>query len=394
MSGILTADGSATARLKLSQDMIFPMEIKEVKVETKKSSSDTILRRLPMFQGINPIEVATAIRQLATLVSSGLPLLDCLNTLIEQTEQSHLKKIFTQIREKVVEGSSLSRAMADHPAVFSTIYVNMVRAGETGGALDIILRRLAEFSEKRIKLKKKVEAAMAYPVFLLMISSIILIFLMSFVMPKVVGIFKGMELALPWSTRALIWLTNGMRQYWWLVCLAIIVILLMIHAWIKTEKGGRIWDRVRLHIPLIGKLHHKTIIARFTMTLSILLKSGITLIDGLEIARLSMGNRIMEDAVEKTARRVGEGEDFAGPLKQTGRFPPLVVQLIRAGEQSGELDQMLARAAESYEDDVESTITTLTSIMEPIIILIMGGVVFFIVLAILLPIFDMTRGIR
>jgi general secretion pathway protein F len=394
IDGILTADGPSAARLKLSQDLIFPTEIKAVKEPAKKSPTKTFLSRTPRFHRINPVEVTTALRQLATLVSSGLPLLDCLNGLIEQTEQAKLTKIFTQIKEKVVEGDSLSQAMAEHPAVFSQIYVNMIRAGETGGALDVILKRLADFSEKRMKLKKKIEAAMAYPIFLLMISSIILIFLMSFVMPKVIGIFDGMELALPWSTRALILVTHFMKQFWWLTVLGLIALFVMISAWVKTKKGGLVWDRMRLHVPILGRLHNKAVIARFTRTLSILLKSGITLVDSLEIARLSMGNRIMEGAIKDTAKLVEEGADFATPLKDTGRFPPLIVQLIRAGEQSGELEEMLAKGAEVYEDDVESIITSLTSIMEPAIILLMGFVVGFMVMAILLPIFDMTGGIR
>jgi general secretion pathway protein F len=394
IGGILTADGPAAARLKLSQDLIFPMELKEAKATQKKSPSESFLSSFPGFHRINPVEVSTALRQLATLVSSGLPLLECLTGMIEQIEQPQLKKIFTQIREKVLEGGPLFQAMADHPSVFSQIAVNMVKAGETGGALDIILKRLADFSEKRIKLKKKIEAAMAYPMFLLMISTIILIFLMSFVMPKVISIFQGMELALPWSTRTLIWATHIMKQFWWLIILGLVALFTMISLWTKTKRGGLIWDRTRLRFPLLGRLHHKAVIARFTRTLSILLCSGITLVDSLEIARLAMGNRIMEDAIADTAKLVGEGSDFSTPLKNSGRFPPLVVQLIRAGEMSGELEGMLAKAAEVYEDEVETTIASLTAIMEPVIILVMGFVVGFMVMAILLPIFDMTGAIR
>lgn len=393
-SGIITADGAAAARLKLSLDRIFPMEIREVGAAGRKTSAESFFSRLPLYRRVNPVEVTTAMRQLATLVSSGLPILECLNGLIEQTEQPQLKRIFSEIRERVIEGSPLSQAMAAHPAVFSQIHVNMVRAGETGGALDIILKRLADFSESRMKLKKKIEAAMAYPLFLIMISTIILIFLMSFVMPKVIGIFEGMELSLPWSTRALMWFTHFAKQSWWLMGLVAVALIFLISFWIKTEKGGRIWDHIRLHLPLVKRLHHKAVIARFTRTLSILLKSGILLVDSLEIARLSMGNRIMEDAIKETTRRVAEGEDFATPLKKTGRFPPLLVQLVRAGEQSGELEEMLAKAAEVYEDDVDSGITSFTSIIEPAVILAMGLVVGYMVMAILLPIFDMTRGIR
>ncbi len=394
VTGIVTADGPASARLKLSHEMIFPVEIRETRSTRKRALTGPFTTLIRKLHRINPALVSTAMRQLATLVSSGLPLIDCLNALIEQTETASLKKIFTGIREKVMEGSSLSLAMAEHAAVFNNMFVNMVRAGETGGALNIILKRLADYSENRLRLKKKIDAAMAYPVFLLMVSSIILIFLMSFVMPKVIGIFKGMELALPWSTRALIWTTDGMKQYWWLAGLVLIAIGTGIYSGTKTEQGRLIWDRLRLRLPVIGRLHHKTVIARFTRTLSILLKSGIPLVEALKTARPSMDNRIMEDVISDTARLVGEGQDFSTHLKKSGLFPPLVVQLIRAGEQSGELEDMLARAADAYEDDVESAVASLTAIIEPAIILLMGGAVGFIVMAILLPIFDMSSGIR
>jgi len=394
VTGIITADGQSSARLKLSRNLIFTMEIREVQTAAGKSRIQAVASRFPGFTRINPVEVTTAMRQLSTLVSSGLPLLECLNGLIEQTEQKRLKRVFTQIREKVTEGSPLYQAMAEHPAIFNRIDVNMVKAGETGGALDIILKRLADFSEKRMKLKKRIESALAYPLFLFMISSIILIFLMTFVMPKVIGIFEGMHLTLPLSTRVLILMTRYLKDFWWLLGLGAAVLFISAAFWVRTRRGRRIWDRVRLHLPLLGKSHQKAVIARFTRTLSILLKSGIPLVTSLEIARLSMGNRIMEEAVADTAKSVGEGADFATPLKKTGRFPSLVVQLVRAGEQSGELEEMLAKAAEVYEDDVESTIATLTSILEPVIILFMGLVVLFMVLAILLPIFDMTGGLK
>jgi general secretion pathway protein F len=333
-------------------------------------------------------------RQLATLVSSNLPLVDCLNALIEQTEKAYLRKIFMQIKEKVVEGSALYMAMAEHPAVFARIHVSMVKAGEDGGALGSILQRLADLAEKRLMVKRKIDAALAYPVFVLMISTMLLIFIMTFVMPKVIAIFRGMELALPQTTRALIWFTDMMGTYWWLAGLIAVALWAAAYAWTKTEQGRLIWDRMRLRFPLLGRLHHKAAIARFTRTMSILLKSGIPLVEALATARPSMGNQVMEDAVSHTANRVGEGQDFAGPLGRTGLFAPLVVQLIHAGEQSGNLEEMLDKAADTYENDVEAAITALTSILEPVIILLMGGAVFFIVISILLPIFDMTSGIR
>jgi general secretion pathway protein F len=284
--------------------------------------------------------------------------------------------------------------MQAHPGVFNPIHVNMVKAGETGGALGVILRRLADFSERRMKLKKRVESALTYPIFLLLISTLILIFLMSFVMPKVIGIFKGMELALPLSTRILIGATYFAQHFWWLVLGGLVAAAAGLSVGVRTEKGGRLWDRIKLRVPMMGRLHHKAVIARFTRTLSILLRSGVPLVEALEISRLSMGNRVMEGAVEEATRQVGEGSDFTTPLKRTGRFPPLVTQLIRAGEQSGELEDMLEKAAEVYEEDVEAAVSALTSIIEPVILLFMGALVGFMVMAILLPIFDMTGGIK
>ncbi|MBW1681830.1 MAG: type II secretion system inner membrane protein GspF [Deltaproteobacteria bacterium] len=394
VSGIITAEGPSAARARLIRDRIFPREIKEVREVVGRSFFGRFLAGFHGLKRVDAAEVSAALRQLATLVSSGLPLVECLTALIEQTDQAQLKRIFTQIREKVVEGQSLSRAMAEHTEVFNPIFINMVRAAEQGGALDIILKRLAEFSEKSIKLKKKISAAMTYPVLLTLISTIILIFLMTFVMPKVVAIFRGAELALPWATRALIWITDELKRSWWLLGLTTAAVVAGISAWLRTDQGGWIWDRIRLKAPLFGRLHHRGAVARFTRTLAILLKSGLPLVQALETARLSAGNRVIEEAVSKTAQRIGEGSDFAAPLKSTGVFPPLVVQLVRAGEQSGELEEMLEKAAEVYEDDVEATIASLTSVLEPGIILMMGFVVAFIVMAILLPIFDMTGGVR
>lgn len=394
VGGIVTAEGPAAARLKLSREGVYPVRMREVRAAAGKAFSKPVLERLAVFQRIHPAEVTAALRQLATLVSSGLPLLECLGGLIEQTEQRRLHRIFTQIRETVLEGGALHRAMADHPAVFNAIDVNMVKAGEEGGALDVILRRLADFSERRVKLRRRVESAMAYPLFLFLISSVILVFLMAFVMPKVVGIFEGMELSLPLATRVLIATTAFLRSYWWLLAVAAVGLSVAAAVWVRTERGGRVWDLLRLRAPLVGRLHAKAVIARFTRTLSILLRSGIPLVGALNIARLSTGNRLMEESIADTARQVGEGADFGGQLRSTGRFPPLVVQLVRAGEQSGELEDMLEKAAEVYEEEVETAIAALTSILEPAIILLMGVAVLFMVLAILLPIFDMTGAIR
>lgn len=394
ISGIVTADGPSAARMKLAEETVFPIDVREISAAPKASLHGRLGSRFRFLRSVAPGEVSVALRQLATLVSSGLPLVDCLNAMIDQTEPSHFRRVFVQIREKVLEGESLSKAMSDHPSVFNPIFVNMVRAAELGGALDIILMRLADFSEQRLKLQKKLSAAMTYPVFMVMVSAIILIFLMSFVMPKVLAVFEGMNLALPWFTKVLIWSVQEAKQTWWIWALGAVGALFAFSAVKRTERGNRILARLMLHAPVFGSLHRRAVIARFTRTLAILLRSGLPLVTALETAKLSTGNRVMEDLVEGAARRVGEGADFASTLKAAKGFPPIVVQLVRAGEQGGELETMLEKAAEIYEQEVESRIASLTSIMEPAIIIVMGAVIAFIVMAILMPIFEMSGSIR
>ncbi len=384
VTGLVTAEGPSAARLKMSQEGVFPVHVKEVKEKRKR----VISRR------INPSETALTMRQLATLASSGLPLVECITGVIDQTESPRLRRVFSQIKEDLLEGNSLAEAMSTHKAVFSALHINMVRAGERSGALAAILKRLADFSEDRVRLRKKMEAAMAYPIFLVMISSIILIFLMSFVMPKITGIFHGMELTLPWSTLFVIRATEFMRNYWWMVAGLICAAFAAGALWTRTDSGRYNWDRFRLWVPYLGRVHHKAVIARFTRTLSILLKSGITLVEALETARFSAGNLVVTDALERVARQVTEGGGFAEPLKQAGRFPPFTIQLIRAGEQSGELVDMLEKAAAVYEEDVETSMASFTALVEPLAILMMGAMVGFLVMAILLPIFDMTKAVQ
>lgn len=393
VSGIITAEGPSSARFKLTQSRVFPVELKEVSSEGKEGRFEDLQFWFSRLRRIDPVLVSGCLRQLATLTSSGLPLVDSLGTLAEQVDHFGLKRKITQIREKVIEGSAFYQAMSEHPDVFDTVSVNMVRAAESAGGLDTILQRLADFSERSLRTRKKIAAAMTYPVFLLMITGIILVFLMTFVMPKVVGIFKGMDLALPWSTRALILLTDFARDWWWLVALCLIGFG-GITVWFARGPGAYAWDRIRLRVPVMGKLHRKSVMARFTRTLAVLLRSGLSLVQSLEIARLSLGNRVVEAAVEKATKQVEEGADFATPLKLTGHFPPLIIQLLRAGEQSGELEAMLEKAADIYEEDVNAGIGSLTSLLEPVIILVMGIVVAFVVMAVLLPIFDMSAGIR
>ncbi len=393
VTGIITAEGPSSARFKLTQSRVFPVELKEVSSETRGSQFEGLQLWFGRLKRIDPVLVSGCLRQLATLISSGLPLVDCLGTLADQVEHPRLKRKITQIREKVIEGSAFYQAMSEHPDVFDAVTVNMVRAAESAGGLDAILKRLADFSERSLRTRKKIAAAMTYPLFLLMIAGVIMIFLMTFVMPKVIGIFKGMELALPWSTRILILFTDFASQWWWLVALCSVGCG-GIMIWFVKGPGAHAYDRFRLRVPVMGRLHRKSVMARFTRTLAVLLRSGLPLVQSLEIARLSLGNKVVEEAVEQATKQVEEGADFATPLKLTGHFPPLIVQLLRAGEQSGELEAMLEKAADIYDEEVNMDIGSLTSLLEPVIILVMGIIVAFVVMAVLLPIFDMSAGIR
>jgi general secretion pathway protein F len=298
------------------------------------------------------------------------------------------------VREQVVEGGNLADAMKQHPAVFNDLYVNMVRAGEASGALDIVLIRLAEYTERAAALRGKVRSALTYPVFMGMASMGILFFLLSYVVPKVTRIFEERNAKLPTLTLVLLAISGFLSTYWWAILAVIVIAVIAVRVSIRTPAGRLRFDALTLRIPYFGKVLKKVALARFARTLSTLLLGGIPLLQALDIVKHVVSNMVLSNAIEDGRNSIREGHSVADPLKKSGLFPPLLVHMIAVGEKSGELEQMLSRAADAYDGEVEASVSALSSIMEPVLVIFMGGVVLFIVLAILLPIFDLNQLVK
>ncbi|MBF0551386.1 MAG: type II secretion system inner membrane protein GspF [Deltaproteobacteria bacterium] len=387
--GIIDADTPRAARQRLRSQGLFPIEVTWTSVE--KTSSGW---RHLTWHRLSPKDVSAAIRQLATLVGSGLPLVESLNALIEQSDSPEMKRSCTQIKDRVVEGGTLADAMSSHPKMFSPLFINMVRAGEASGALEVVLNRLADFSESHLKLRNKIRATMAYPFFMLFVGLAVLFFLFTFVIPTVTGMFTEMKRALPLPTLILLQVAGFFRAFWWLLAAGLVGAFFWVRKMAQTPRWGLAIDRFMLRAPVFGGLVRKLIVTRVTRTLATLLASGIPLLTALAIVKAIVTNREIVGALDKTIQDIGEGSDLAGPLRKSGVFPPMVIHLVAAGEKSGQLEEMLNKIADAYEDDVETTVTSLTSILEPVMILLMGGIVLFIVVSILLPILEMTKLVK
>lgn len=313
---------------------------------------------------------------------------------MSQTSNPLLKKITAQIKESVNEGNSLAFSLSQHPRVFSPLYINMVRAGEASGSLDVVLARLAEFTEHQQALRGRFKAALAYPIFMGFIGTLILFFLVGFVVPNITRIFEDMHQALPLPTVVLIWLGNFLKSFWWAGLLGVTGCIAGAKRLIKTERGRYAWDKLKLQIPFLGTLHMKIAMARFGRTLGNLLQSGVPLISALQIVRNIVNNILIAEAIDHASGDVEAGKSLAASLSHSRWFPPVVLQMISVGEQSGELENMLNRLADIYESEAESQMMAMTSMLEPIMILLMGLVVGFVVISILLPIFEMNQMIH
>ena len=388
VKGFIDADSLKAARNKLRKSGIFPTDINE-EVEKSQEKQGGGLSRL--LNVISKSDISLMTRQFATLVNAGLPMVESLSALIEQLDNVNLRKVVTSVRESVNEGMSLGDSLAKHPNVFSNIYVNMVRAGEASGALDIVLLRLADFQESQVKLTRKIQAIFAYPILMMFVGVGVLSFLLTYVVPKVTKIFENYKKELPIPTKVLIFTSNILKDNWIIILLLIVIAAIALKRYIKTERGTSKFDSVSLTFPLFGKLVKKIIISRFTRTLATLLRSGIPLLTAMAIVKNIVSNVHVEDAINDASISVQEGESIAVTLKNTGMFPPMVTRMISVGEKTGELDGMLEKIADSYESEVESMVLALTSVIEPIMIIVMGGVVAFIVISIMLPIFELNQ---
>jgi len=341
--------------------------------------------------GVKLEEIVIFSRQLATMVDSGIPLVQALDILCEQIEKPAFKNILGKIKDDIETGSSLSDALGRHPAVFSTLYVNMVRAGESSGALDDILDRLASYLEKTNTLQRKVKSSLVYPAVVITMAILITLVMLLKVIPTFKGIFSMLGGQLPLPTRVLILISDTIRQMFLCVAAGITVMVIALKKYINTPQGKEVFDRGLLAMPVLGPLFRKVAVAKFTRTLATLVKSGVPILVSLEIVAKTSGNAVIEKAVESVRKGIKEGENIADPLAKSGAFPPMVVRMIKVGEQTGELEKMLTKIADFYEDQVDAAVSGLTSLIEPLIIAFLGIVIGGIVIAMFLPVFKLTE---
>ena len=391
-SGMIDAVSIREAKLKLRSQGVFVSTIAEEAHGLAHPLKDISIRGLLGRVGMEDLTVTT--RQLSTLIGASIPLVDALSALYEQTDSPAMKKTIAQVRDSVNEGLSFADALEQHKRVFPELYVNMVRSGEASGALDVVLLRLAEFMEGQHRLRAKIGAAMVYPAVLLLICVVVLLYLLTAVVPKVVGMFESMKQTLPLPTRILIAISSFLSWTWWMIIIGIVAAVVLVARWRKTDNGAYKFDKFRLNFPVYGSIYKKVSVARFARTLGTLLSSGVPIIESLRIVKTVVQNKIIEISIENSIAEVMDGSSLAAPLKKSGVFPPILVHMISVGEKSGSLEEMLMKAAESYESDVETTVAGLTSVIEPLMIVIMGTLVGFVVLSILLPMLEMSTIVR
>ena len=394
--GIRDAESSKVLRQILRKDGVYltdarPAEAGAVVGEQKTGLSREIdVGAMLGFTGVSSQDLAIATRQLATLIAAGIPLVDALTALVDQIEQPRLKRIAGVVKQKVNEGSSLADALAEHPKVFSGLYVNMIRAGESSGALDVVLTRLADFTESQAQLRNKILGAMLYPAIMVVVGIAIVSILFVVVIPKVTKIFEDMNVTLPWTTRILIGVSSFARDYWYVVAVLLPALVFGVRRYVRTPRGRAVWDRAKLRAPIFGELIRMLALSRFAKTLATLLASGVPLLIAMDIVKNIVGNTLLASVIDNARDAIREGESIAAPLKRSGQFPPLVYHMIAIGEKSGQLEEMLQNVAKSYESQVEMRVAALTSLLEPVMIVAMGGGVAFIVFSILMPIMQLN----
>ncbi len=380
--GEIEAADKAAAALILKRQRIAPTKL-------KAKPKDIVL-----FQkGIQTKEIVIFTRQFSTMINAGLPLVQCLDILSSQQPNPSFKKILSQIKGDVEGGSTFADALGKHPKVFDSLYVNLVAAGEVGGVLDTVLNRLAVYMEKNEALKNKVKGAMTYPIIVLCVAFGVVAILMIFVIPTFSDMFKQFGSALPGPTQIVVDLSNFFRNFWWLM-IGLIIAIIIAFKWTRSQEKGRFYtDKMALRLPVFGPLIKKVAVAKFTRTLGTMISSGVPIMDGLDITSRTAGNVIVENAIKSVRTAISEGRTMSEPLEQTGIFPGMVVQMIAVGEATGAMDQMLSKIADFYDEEVDTAVEALTSALEPMLMVFLGGLIGFIVVAMYLPIFQMAQAV-
>ncbi len=397
VQGMVEADTQALAINQVRGMKFFPLRVTKERVRAKarpgkKGGAMQMQIKIPFLTDrVSAKQLTPFTRQLSTLIDAGLPLVRSLGVLRNQMKPGALKDILGTVAQDVEGGSTFSEALAKHPKSFSKLFINMVRAGEVGGVLDTVLQRLAEFAEKSAALRRKIKGAMVYPAVVVFVIVGVLIVIFKFVMPTFVDMFKDMKQELPGTTLFLIKISNFVQTRKVLLIPAVIIAIAILFNIIKkTRKGGYAIDKIKLKLPVVGQLVQKMVVARFSRTLGTLITSGVPILQALAITKETAGNEVVARAVANVHDSIREGESIAGPLESSGAFPPLVSNMIDVGEETGNLDQMLMKVADTYDDEVDVAVAGLTSIMEPVLIIFMGGIVGFIVISLFLPLIEMA----
>lgn len=363
-------------------------------VKVKKKPREINLSGLPGMGGVTQKDLVVFTRTFATMIDAGLPLVQCLDILAGQVDNPAMRAVLVAVKTKVESGSTFADGLKDHPKVFDELYVQLVAAGEVGGILDTILNRLAAYIEKNEKLKRKVKGAMTYPVIVLVVAIAVTAVLMLKVTPTFEKMFKDFGGALPAPTQFVVDLSNWMQAYAFHMAGAIVAAVVGFRAFLSNPKGRVLWDKFVLKTPIFGPVVRKVAVARFTRTLGTMISSGVPILDALDVVAKTAGNRTVEAAIYYVRAKISEGKNIAGPLLETGVFPPMVVQMIGVGEATGAMDQMLSKVADFYDDEVDVAVAGLTSMIEPLMMVFLGGVVGGFLIAMYLPIFGLAGAIK
>ena len=390
LQGELEADSTTLVANKLRAMGYLPVSI-------DRQSQSTLQKDLKipgLSDRISLKEIAVFSRQFATMINSGLSLIRSLHILGEQTESKVLRQIVDEVRQDVEKGASLSQALARHPKAFNRLYIAMVKAGETGGVLDRTLLQLADIIEKQVELKRKITSAMTYPVAVLALVLLILTAMLLFVVPTFESLYADLDGTLPLPTRILLSVSGFATTFAPLILLGEVAAVVAFKRWVQSETGRARWDAIKLRIPIFGKLVHKTALTRFSRTFAVLLRSGVPILEALEITSETVNNTVVSRAVKDVQDAVKRGETIAGPLGSHEVFPPMVVQMLAVGEETGQVDVMLEKVADFYDQEVEATVDALTSLLEPLLIVVLGGAVGSMVVALYMPMFQIINLIQ
>lgn len=385
---LVEAENAKAARQKVKKLGLMVTEIAE-----RTASNQSAKRSVPFSGGgkVGIRDISLMTRQLASLVKAKIPLVEALNALVDQIENERLKVVVAQVRQDVNEGSSLAKACGAHPKVFDNIYVNMIEAGESSGTLGLVLLRLADLKEAQLRLRGKITSAMMYPSLMMGVASFLMIAIFVGVIPKMAKLFDSMNKPMPPTTKFLLVFSDIVVTYWPIIIVAVFIVIITFRKWTTSASGKPVWDAFKLRVPVIGPLVRMIAVTRFSSTMSTLMASGVPILTCMKIARNLVGSAPIEAAVAAAQENITEGQTIADPLRKSGEFPPMMIHMIAIGEKTGDLPSMLKNVAETYEEQINSRIDGLTGLLEPMMIIGMGGAVGFIVISVMMPLMDITN---